>query len=279
MSNAASFIRTSVPQANVPDIGSKVSDDFMKAFTTARDMRRQKEIDELNKKRTLQLLDLEAQMMPLKIQEGDIALKRARRGLREGEIDFKQKERDFNEEETFWNSGGDPNTFKSGRPNRFGSFVDDIDAQKKNSDGIKLSNYGYDSDSSPDHNSNVLKIGHANNKLEDGVSAALTKSLAERHGLKSGDMFEATLADGTTITRRYDDTVPTTYKGNPLPETVDLYNQSGSNNFGGKVISIKPAGQMKNTTAKRDNSDLDLPEGPFELDELDYGVLPPRGAI
>lgn len=107
-------------------------------------------------------------------------------------------------------------------------------------ESLKLSNYGYASDSSPDYNSNVLRIGHANNKLQDGVSAALTKSLAKRYGLKTGDMFEVTTADGTTMVRRYDDTVPNTYKGKPLPETVDLYEIGGSNKFSGKVVGIKP---------------------------------------
>lgn len=105
---------------------------------------------------------------------------------------------------------------------------------------LKLSNYGYDSDSSPDHNSNVLRIGHANNKLESGVSAALTRSLAKKHGLKTGDYFEAVASDGTVYKRRYDDTVPTTYKGKPLPETVDLYDLKGSNAFGGTIVGIRP---------------------------------------
>lgn len=104
---------------------------------------------------------------------------------------------------------------------------------------LKLSNYGYDTDSSPDYNSNVLRIGHANNKLQDGLSAALTKSLAKRHGLKTGDMFEATTADGKTLRRRYDDTVPTTYRGKALPETVDLYEIGGSNKFSGVVTGIR----------------------------------------
>lgn len=105
---------------------------------------------------------------------------------------------------------------------------------------LKLSNYGYDSDSSPDYNSNVARIGHANNKLSDGVSAALTKSLATRYGLKTGDMFEAMTSDGQTLKRRYDDTVPTTYKGKALPETVDLYEIGGNNKFSGVVTGIRP---------------------------------------
>jgi hypothetical protein len=106
--------------------------------------------------------------------------------------------------------------------------------------GFKLSNYGYDSDSSPDYNSNTLKIGHSNNPLKDGVSAALTKSLAERFGLKTGDYFEAETSDGKVLRRRYDDTVPRTYKGRALPETVDLYEVNGNNKFGGTVVGIRP---------------------------------------
>lgn len=105
---------------------------------------------------------------------------------------------------------------------------------------LKLSNYGYDSDSSPDYNSNVLRIGHADNPLEDGVSAALTKSLASRFGLKTGDMFEATTSTGEVLRRRYDDTVPGTFKGRALPETIDLYNLKGNNKFGGKIVNLRP---------------------------------------
>ncbi len=133
---------------------------------------------------------------------------------------------------------------------------------------IKLANYGYDSDSSPDHNSNTLRIGHANNKLVDGYSAALTKSLAKRYGLKTGDEFQVVTADGKTMTRRYDDTVPTTYKGKPLPETVDLYERGGSNKFGGKVVGIRPL--------KRSSKKLDLPAENGDISEYDNPILPSR---
>lgn len=115
-----------------------------------------------------------------------------------------------------------------------------VDTKGFSKTALKLSNYGYDSDSSPDHNSNVLRIGHANNKLKDGVSAALTKSLARRYGLKTGDYFEVLTDDGKVLRRRYDDTVPTKYKGKPLPETVDLYERRGSNSFAGKVVGLRP---------------------------------------
>lgn len=116
-------------------------------------------------------------------------------------------------------------------------------ADPKPAGRIKLSNYGYSSDSSPDYNSNVKRIGHSNNKLVNGVSAALTASLAKRLGIRPGQEFEAVTDDGKVYRRRYDDTVPTTYKGKPLPETVDLYDLNGSNAFGGTVVEIRPLKQ------------------------------------
>jgi hypothetical protein len=123
--------------------------------------------------------------------------------------------------------GPAPEDYNMALPDAPGEYAPVGDFSKSK---IRLSNYGYSSDSSPDHNSNVLRIGHSNNKLEDGVSAALTKSLARKHGLKTGDMFEAIASNGKVYQRRYDDTVPTTYKGKALPETVDLYDLRGKNN-------------------------------------------------
>lgn len=140
-------------------------------------------------------------------------------------------------------------------------------------ENLKLSNYGYASDSSPDYNSNVLRIGHANNKLVDGYSAALTKSLAKRYGLKSGDEFEVITADGKVLKRRYDDTVPATYRGKPLPETVDLYDRSGNNNFGGKIVGIRPLGKP---ASKEDARKLTLPGSNGDISEYDNPILPPR---
>ena len=104
---------------------------------------------------------------------------------------------------------------------------------------VKMANYGYDSDHSPDYNSNVLRIGNRNNKLVDGTSAAITSSLAKRYGLKPGDRFQALSSTGKVYERTYDDTVPSTYQGRPLPETIDFYERGGSNNFGGKLTGIK----------------------------------------
>lgn len=129
--------------------------------------------------------------------------------------------------------------------------MDDLEPESGGSGGgaIKLSNYGYDTDTSPDYNSNVRRIGNRNNRLVDGVSAALTASLAKRMGILPGQEFEAVAKDGTVYRRRYDDTVPTTYKGKPLPETVDLYQRKGSNSFGGTIVEIRPI------TGKQPNKD------------------------
>jgi hypothetical protein len=102
---------------------------------------------------------------------------------------------------------------------------------------IKLSNYGYASDTTPDTNS-ANGIGHANNQLEDGKSAAISKSLADRLNLKTGDMVELQTTKGT-FQVRYDDTVPSTdSRTGDLPETVDIYRKDGSNGWGGKITKI-----------------------------------------
>lgn len=104
---------------------------------------------------------------------------------------------------------------------------------------IKLSNYGYASDTTPDSNS-MKGIGHSNNKLEDGVSAALSKSLATRLGLKTGDWLNIQTTKGP-MRVRYDDTVPTldSRVAGPLPETIDIFRRDGSNDWGGKVTGIE----------------------------------------
>ncbi len=102
---------------------------------------------------------------------------------------------------------------------------------------IKLSNYGYASDSTPDSNS-ARGIGHADNKLEDGKSAAISKSLADRLNLKTGDEVEIETTKGK-FRVRYDDTVPATdERTGDLPETIDIYRKDGANNWSGRVTKI-----------------------------------------
>jgi hypothetical protein len=104
--------------------------------------------------------------------------------------------------------------------------------------GIKLSNYGYKSDTTPDSYS-ARGIGHSDNQLIPGKSAAITKSLATRLGLKHGDKIKVETTKGT-FEVYYHDTVPSYDKRTgPLPETIDIYRpQDGSNSWGGKVLNI-----------------------------------------
>jgi hypothetical protein len=104
--------------------------------------------------------------------------------------------------------------------------------------GVKLSNFGYPSDSTPDSNS-AKGIGHKENKMIAGESAAISKSLADRLKLKHGDKIkiETTKGDFTVF---YHDTVPATdERTGDLPETIDIYRpKDGSNGWGGRVTKV-----------------------------------------
>jgi anaerobic selenocysteine-containing dehydrogenase len=104
--------------------------------------------------------------------------------------------------------------------------------------GIKLSNYGYASDTTPDSFS-ARGIGHRDNKLIPGESAAISKSLATRLGLEHGDKVRISTTKGD-FEVYYHDTVPSYDKRTgPLPETIDIYRpKDGSNSWGGRVKSI-----------------------------------------
>lgn len=104
--------------------------------------------------------------------------------------------------------------------------------------GVKLSNFGYPSDTTPDTNS-AKGIGHQENKMIAGESAAISKSLADRLKLKHGDKLkiETTQGDFTVF---YHDTVPATdSRTGDLPETIDIYRpKDGSNGWGGRVTKV-----------------------------------------
>lgn len=116
---------------------------------------------------------------------------------------------------------------------------------------IKLSNYGYKSDTTPDTNS-MNGIGHSNNKLEDGVSAALSKSLATRLGVKTGDWLNIETTKGP-MRVRYDDTVPASDSRveGPLPETIDIFRRNGANDWGGKVTGISTERKGEQSIAQK----------------------------
>jgi hypothetical protein len=105
-------------------------------------------------------------------------------------------------------------------------------------DGFKLSNYGYSSDTTPDSNS-ANGIGHRDNKLIAGQSAAISKSLADRLKLSHGDKLKIETTKGP-FTVFYHDTVPSTdSRTGDLPETIDIYRpQDGANGWGGRVTKV-----------------------------------------
>lgn len=104
--------------------------------------------------------------------------------------------------------------------------------------GLKLSNYGYASDTTPDSNS-AKGIGHRDNKLIPGESAAISKSLADRLKLSHGDKLKIQTTKGD-FTVFYHDTVPSTdSRTGDLPETIDIYRpKDGSNGWGGRVTNV-----------------------------------------
>ena len=121
---------------------------------------------------------------------------------------------------------------------------------------LKLSNYGYSSDTTPDSYSKK-SIGHASNRLRDEQSAAITKSLAVKLGLKRGAVIEIQTTKGSRLVT-YDDTVPSTDKRTgPLPETIDIFRKGkGSNKWGGKVTGVKMILQGRDGISGRKYSDF-----------------------
>ena len=111
---------------------------------------------------------------------------------------------------------------------------------------IKLTNYGYLTDTSSDCNSipdstkcsdtqNKPKVptGNHGNALQDGISAAVTKSLEDTCGLKYGDKFIAVTSQGTFNLVDADRAPENDYR-------IDVFRRSnGSNNWGGTVTSIQ----------------------------------------
>lgn len=109
-------------------------------------------------------------------------------------------------------------------------------AQGQGTGDIKLANYGYDGDFTSDYNSNVLGIGNRDNKLIPEQSAAISQSLANKLGLQAGAVVQITDSNGQSRLVTYSDTVPSSYNGQPLPETIDIYRPSnGSNSWGGNI--------------------------------------------
>lgn len=142
---------------------------------------------------------------------------------------------------------------------------------------IKLSNYGYASDTTPDSFS-AKGIGHRNNQLIDGRSAAVSKSLAQQLGLKHNDWFIAHTNRGS-FPVQYHDTVPDSDpRTGPLPPTIDIYRKTkGSNSWGGKVLAVEkldgppPTAQIKGSPEERKQAFFRTAR-PRTPDEMDLGL-------
>lgn len=81
-------------------------------------------------------------------------------------------------------------------------------------------------------------LGCHNNKLEDGISCALSKPAEEALGVKPGVWLDILLSNDIMIERRFDDRTDPS-----LPNArVDLYNFKGFDNTipdSGMVVAIK----------------------------------------
>lgn len=102
--------------------------------------------------------------------------------------------------------------------------------QASNDDGSamgKVTSYGYSNDETPDSNTQAGKsaIGKLSpNSL--AVSPDVEAKMKDQ-GIKIGDSVQLHLADGSTVTRIWDDRTAKQYKGKPLMGRFDFYSPNG----------------------------------------------------
>lgn len=146
----------------------------------------------------------------------------------------------------FGDDGNVDTSFDVDLSSEFGQLDDDgipVDELQKwdtfsgGSGPIRVTNYGYSGDHTPDTNSNKLRKGSRNNRLVPGVSAALDPELARQIGARPGDIIAIEHDNGTQYVT-YDD-VAELQSGTG---TIDIYRpNSGSNNWAGKARSVTVA--------------------------------------
>ena len=93
-----------------------------------------------------------------------------------------------------------------------------------------ITTYGYPKDTTPDRNS-ANGIGAWDNKLSE-TSMAVSRDIEaifRAAGIKPMSKVALVLADGTTVTKTWDDRTAKTYKGKPLVGRFDFYSPSGKN--------------------------------------------------
>jgi hypothetical protein len=113
--------------------------------------------------------------------------------------------------------------------------------------GVKITHYGYatsPNDPDWDYNSNVLHIGafagsgpKEGNSLQAGVSLAFSQDIIQEYHLQPFQTVTITLADGRTLTGRYDDKTAVTYKGQAITGRVDIYDPNNSIAFDGAAVA------------------------------------------
>src|SRR5260221_215103 len=96
--------------------------------------------------------------------------------------------------------------------------------------GVKITHYGYAGDSTPDWNSEH-GIGNHNNQLVPGTSIAFSPDLIAEYHLTVGQPVTVTLANGQTLTGRFDDTTAADLTGR-----VDIYDPNNTITFDGAAV-------------------------------------------
>jgi hypothetical protein len=99
------------------------------------------------------------------------------------------------------------------------------------SGGVKITHYGYAGDSTPDWNSEH-GIGNHNNQLVPGTSIAFSSDLIAEYHLTVGQPVTVTLANGQTLTGRFDDTTSADLTGR-----VDIYDPNNTITFDGAAVA------------------------------------------
>jgi hypothetical protein len=97
--------------------------------------------------------------------------------------------------------------------------------------GVKITHYGYAGDPNSDPNS-ANGIGNHNNQLVAGQSLAFSPDLIAEYHLAVGQSVTVTLANGQTLTGRFDDTT-----ADYLTGRVDVYDPSNTITFDGAAVA------------------------------------------
>ncbi|HRZ39514.1 MAG TPA: M23 family metallopeptidase, partial [Candidatus Omnitrophota bacterium] len=131
-----------------------------------------------------------------------------------------------------------------------------VSIKAKGLEDVQATKYGYQSDEHIDSNS-LNGIGHSNNRLVKDVSVALMAETANALGVSSGDLIVIRLKNGQTLLGRYDDTIPSLYKGH----RVDFYTPSGELSFDGQKVELFSYKQIMSGLSAEDQTTIKAEAG------------------